>query len=184
MTTRERGRNEREREAEMSVRVSCDLGWAAMATTIWAEAETRVIERVRKRQRVIRISESEARVSFEGWGLNFFNMLQKMPYRGKKKVERRRLRLETRQPPEPREPVTVHRTEQSDCGSDGSMLFSHGTVQHLKQTVEVNGSRVFRSDRTVWSGFKFHVFYLTLHFSTFLFLFFFAIHPHFTSQTI
>ena len=37
-----------------------------MATTIWAEAETRVIERVRKRQRVIRISESEARVSFEG----------------------------------------------------------------------------------------------------------------------
>ena len=85
MTTRERGRNESEREAEMSVRVSCDLGWAAMATTIWAEAETRVIERVRKRQRVIRISESEARVSFEGWGLNFFNMLQKMPYRGKKK---------------------------------------------------------------------------------------------------
>ena len=89
-------------------------------------------------------------------------------------MERRRLRLETRQPPEPREPVTVHRTEQSDCGSDGSMLFSHGTVQHLKQTVEVNGSRVFRSDRTVWSGFKFHVFYLTLHFSTFLFLFFFC----------
>ena len=106
----------------------------------------------------------------------------------KKKVERRRLRLETRQLPELHEPITVHRTERSDRGPNGSMLFSHGTVQHLKRTAEVNGSRVFRSDRTVWSGLKFHVFYLTLHFSTFLFLFFslflFAIHPHFTSQTI
>ena len=96
-------------------------------------------------------------------------------------MERRCLRLETRQPPEPRESVTVHRTEWSDRGLDSSMLFSHGTVQHLKWTAEVNGSRVFWLDRKVWSGFKFHVFYLTLHFSTFLFLFFFlfihTLHP-------
>ena len=88
-------------------------------------------------------------------------------------MERRCLRLETRQLPELHEPITVHRTERSDRGPNGSMLFSHGTVQHLKRTAEVNGSRVFRSDRTVWSGLKFHVFYLTLHFSTFLFFFFF-----------
>ena len=74
-------------------------------------------------------------------------------YRGKKKKEagRRRLRAGTRKPSEP---VTVHRTGRSDCGPDGSMLFSHGTVPYLKRTVNLNGSRVSRSDRTVWSGFN------------------------------
>ena len=74
-----------------------------------------------------------------------------MPYRGKKRVERRRFRAETRQP---FEPVTVHRTERSDRGLDGSMLFLHGTVLHLKWTMKVNGSRISRSDHTVRSGFN------------------------------
>ena len=69
-------------------------------------------------------------------------------------MERRCLRLEARQL---RELVMVHRTGRSDHALDGSMLFSHGIVQHLKQTAEVNGSGVSRLDRTVRSGFKFHV---------------------------
>ena len=72
---------------------------------------------------------------------------------GKKKKEagRRRLRAETRKPSKP---VTVHRIGRSDRGPDGSMLFSHGTVPYLKQTVNLNGSRVSRSDCTVRSGFN------------------------------
>ena len=70
------------------------------------------------------------------------------PYRGKKK------KAETREPSEPCEPVTVHRPGRSDRGPNGSMLFSHGTVPYLKWTVNLNGSRVFRSDRTVRSGFN------------------------------
>ena len=76
------------------------------------------------------------------------------PFRGKKKKKeagRRRLRLKES---EPSEPVTVHRTGWSDRGPDGSMLFSHGTVPYLKPTVNLNGSRVFRSDRMVRSGFN------------------------------
>ena len=143
----EKGKDERESEAI----------WVELRRRRGREAETRewLREWGRSKEwlRVIQISESEARVSFEGWGLNLFNMLQTTLYRGKKKVEWRRLRLETRQPPEPCEPVTIHR---SDRGLDGSMLFSHGTVLHLKQTAKVNGSRVSRSDRTVRSGFKKH----------------------------
>ena len=75
------------------------------------------------------------------------------PFREKKKKEsgRRRLRLKES---EPSEPVTVHRTRRSDRGPDGSMLFSHGTVPYLKPTVNLNGSQVFRSDRTVRSRFN------------------------------
>ena len=58
------------------------------------------------------------------------------------------------EPSEPSKPVTVHRTGRSDRGPDGSMLFSHVTVPYLKPTVNMNGSRVFRSDRTVRSGFN------------------------------
>ena len=79
------------------------------------------------------------------------------PFRGKKKKKesgRRRLRLKESEPFEPSEPVTVHRIGQSDRGLDGSMLFSHGTVPYLKPTVNLNGSRVFRSNRTVRSGFN------------------------------
>ena len=77
----------------------------------------------------------------------------------KKKVERRRIgggkkKAEIREPSEPCEPVTVHRPGRSDRSPDGSMLFSHGTVPYLKWTVNLNGSRVFRSDRTVRSGFN------------------------------
>ena len=66
-------------------------------------------------------------------------------------MEQRCFKAKTRQP---FELVTVHRTERSDHGPDGSMLFSHGTVLHLKLSVKVNGSRVSRSDRTVRSGFN------------------------------
>ena len=69
----------------------------------------------------------------------------------KKEAGRRRLRLKESKPSEP---VTAHRTGRSDRGLDGSMLFSHGTVPYLKPTVNLNGSRVFRSNRTVRSGFN------------------------------
>ena len=69
----------------------------------------------------------------------------------KKEAGRRRLRLKES---ELSEPVTVHRTGRSDRGPNGSMLFSHGTVPYLKQTVKLNSSRVFRSNHTVWFGFN------------------------------
>ena len=87
---------------------------------------------------------------------NMLELFRTTPFRGKKKKEavRRRLRLKESEPSEPSEPVTVHRTGRSDRGPDGSMLFSHGTVPYLNPTVNLNGSRVFRSDRTVRSGFN------------------------------
>ena len=91
---------------------------------------------------------------------NMLELFRTTPFRGKKKKKkkkdagRRRLRLKEAEPSEPSEPVTVHRTGRSDRGPDGSMLFSHGTVPYLKPTVNLNGSRVFRSDRTVRSGFN------------------------------
>ena len=48
----------------------------------------------------------------------------------------------------------VHRTVRLDRSSDGSILFLHGMVLYLKRTVEVNGSRISRLDRTVRFGFK------------------------------
>ena len=82
-------------------------------------------------------------------------MLQTTVYRGKKKRWNDTvLRLETRQLFELCESVTVHRTVRSDCSPDGSMLFSHGMVLHLKRSIEVNGLRVSRLDRTVQFGFK------------------------------
>ena len=59
-------------------------------------------------------------------------MLQMTPYRGEKEMERRHFKAETRQLFETCEPITIHRTGRSDRGPDGSMLFSHGTVLHLK----------------------------------------------------
>ena len=74
--------------------------------------------------------------------------------REKKRVDDVVYKAETMQPFKPCEPATVDRTGRSDRGPDGSMLFSHGTVPYLKRTVKLNGSRVFRSDRTVQSGFN------------------------------
>ena len=84
-TTRERGRNER--VIETLREWERDMGWAATIRR-WRgrEAETRewLREWGRGREwlRVIQISKSEARVSFEGLVLNLFNMLQTTPYRG------------------------------------------------------------------------------------------------------
>ena len=65
-------------------------------------------------------------------------------------------RLETKQPFEPCESVTVQRTGRSDRGPYGSMFFSYGTVLHLKWIVEMANSRFSRLDRTVQSRFKNH----------------------------
>ena len=59
-----------------------------------------------------------------------------------------------KKPSEPQKPVTVHRTGRSDRGPCRSLLFLYRTVLHPKQTVKLNGSRFFRSDRTVRSGFQ------------------------------
>ena len=50
--------------------------------------------------------------------------------------------------------ITVLRTVRFDRGSHGFLLFSHGAVLEAKQTVNMNGSRFFRSDRMVRSGFR------------------------------
>ena len=50
------------------------------------------------------------------------SMLQTTPYRGGKRWNDAILRLETRQPFEPCEPVMVHRTERSDRNPDRSHL--------------------------------------------------------------
>ena len=150
-------------------RVSCDLGWAATVTRERGRDE-RVIERVRKRSRLSydlgwRGREAKTRewLRLREWGegfkqsdLNLFlfqTVCSKRRRIGKKKkeLERCRFKAETRQP---FELVTVYRTGRSDRGSDRSILFSHGTVLHLKWTLKVNGSRVSQSDCTV--RFKFN----------------------------
>ena len=50
--------------------------------------------------------------------------------------------------------ITVLRARRSDHGSHGFLFFSHRAVLDAKRTVKMNGLRVFRSDRTVWSGFQ------------------------------
>ena len=61
-----------------------------------------------------------------------------------------------KEPWEPLEPFTVLRTVRSDRGSHGSLLFSSRTVLDAKRTAKMSGSRFFRSDRTVRSGFHNH----------------------------
>ena len=89
--------------------------------------------------------ESEAEAESDFWE-KAKCMLQTTPYRGEKEVERCHFKAETRQP---FEPVTVHRTGQSDRGLDKSMLFLLGTVLHLKGpwnwTVHGFPSRIIRS---------------------------------------
>ena len=53
--------------------------------------------------------------------------------------------------------ITVLKTVRSDRGSHGSLLLSSRTVLDAKRTAKMNGSRFFRSDRTVRSGFHNHV---------------------------
>ena len=52
--------------------------------------------------------------------------------------------------------ITVHKTVRSDRGSHGSLLLSSRTVLDAKRTAKMSGSRFFRSDRTVRSGFHNH----------------------------
>ena len=49
--------------------------------------------------------------------------------------------------------TTVLRTVRFDRGSHGSLLLSSRTVLDAKRTAKLSGSRFFRSDRTVRSGF-------------------------------
>ena len=164
MRTRDKGRDERER-------VSCDddKGERQRREGDWD------FERVRKKSGLscnsVMVMRERGKEESEDWGRSrewlregfrvrkrlrviFERGLKKggtMPYRGKKRVERRCFRAETRQP---FEPVTVHKTRRSDHGPDGSMLFLHGTVPYLKQTLKLNSSRVSQSDCTVQSGFN------------------------------
>ena len=57
-------------------------------------------------------------------------------------------------PCEPLKPATVLRTVRFDRSSSSFMHFSHRAVLRGKRTVKMNGSRFFRSDRTVRSGFQ------------------------------
>ena len=50
--------------------------------------------------------------------------------------------------------ITVLRTVRLNRGSNGSLHFWHRPVLEHKRTVMVRGSRFFRSDRTVRSGFQ------------------------------
>ena len=52
--------------------------------------------------------------------------------------------------------ITVLKTVGFDRGSHGSLHFAHRTVLEAKRTAKMNGSRFFRSDRTVQSGFQNH----------------------------
>ena len=171
-----RRRRQRRREAE--TREWLRVGWAermAMSTTERGRDE-RAIESglAQARRRCRRSREAETREWWREWGRGrseianekrewgFSIRIEKAQndavLRKKKKKGTKRRRFETKQgsPFEPSEPFTVHRTGRSDCGPYGSMLFSHGTVLHLKWTVDVNGSRVLRSNRTVRSRSKFH----------------------------
>ena len=52
--------------------------------------------------------------------------------------------------------ITVLTTVRSNRGSHGSLLLSSRTVLDSKRTAKMSGSRFFRSDRTVRSGFHNH----------------------------
>ena len=54
--------------------------------------------------------------------------------------------------------ITVLRTVRLNRGLNGYLFFWYRTVFEHKRTVIVRGSRFFRSDRTVRSGFQNHVF--------------------------
>ena len=58
------------------------------------------------------------------------------------------------EPCEPLKPATVLRTVRFDRSSSGFLHFSHRAVLRGKRTAKMNGSRFFRSDRTVRSGFQ------------------------------
>ena len=119
-----------------------NLGWAA------------TVRRWRGRGRDERVIETWESEDWEWLREGFRVRLRVIFERGLKKKKKKKKKAEIREPSEPCEPVTVHRPGRSDRGPDGSMLFSHGTVPYLKWTVNLNGSRVFRSDRTVRSGFN------------------------------
>ena len=139
----EKQRRESDEETREGERLSCD---SATATRERGRDERsrdewglRVIEKG---------FQSEAKSDF--WE----RVLERCRIRGKKRLEWRRLRAETRKPSEPSEPIMVHRTRRSDRGPDSSMLFLHGMVPYLNRTVKLNGSRVSWSDRTVRSEFN------------------------------
>ena len=52
--------------------------------------------------------------------------------------------------------ITVLKTVRSDRGSHGSLLLSSRIVLDAKRTAKMSGSRFFRSDRMVRSGFHNH----------------------------
>ena len=58
------------------------------------------------------------------------------------------------EPCEPLKPATVLRTVRFDYGSSGFMYFSHRAVFKGKRTAKNERFEVFRSDRTVRSGFQ------------------------------
>ena len=58
------------------------------------------------------------------------------------------------EPCKPLKPATVLRTVRFDYGSSGFMYFSHRAVFKGKRTAKNEQFEVFRSDRTVRSGFQ------------------------------
>ena len=146
---REIGKDESEASCEPA---SYDLGWGLWWSTMTRE-RGRDVMRVRERQRAQRVIESEA--SCKGF---YFDPLriqfQMTPYREKNNkiiiiikkdnaldTKWCHLRLKIRDTCELPEPLMVHRIRQSDRSSYGSLLFLHGTVLDVKQTVKMNGSR-------------------------------------------
>ena len=80
-------------------------------------------------------------VSFSFVFLCFFILFFWFRFKGKQRIVRT-------------SPITDLRTVRFDRGSHGSLLFSHRTVLDAKRTTKMNGSRFFRSDCSVWSGFQ------------------------------
>ena len=73
--------------------------------------------------------------------------------------------------------ITVLRTVRLNRGSNGSLHFWHRPVLEHKRTVMVRGSRFFRSDRTVRSGFQNLVKDMTLTENSYFLLLYSRIHP-------
>ena len=79
---------------------------------------------------------------------------KKKKKKGELSPDRCRLSLETNEPCELPKLVTVHRTRRSDRSPYESLLFLHGTVLDVKQTVEMAGSRFSQLDCTIRSEFQ------------------------------
>ena len=145
------------------------MGWGKLRSRLRMWWLTAARERGKDERRNESEREAELREWLREWGEGFYfrlrewsnsnckvkrRCIKKKKKKGEFSPDRCRLSLETNEPCELPKLVTVHRTRQSDRSPYESLLFLHGTVLDVKQTVEMAGSRFSQLDCTIRSEFQ------------------------------